>query len=118
MATEKRLIDANALKETVITDYYEHFTRYHDTDQIALIDMVCDDIDETSTVDAVEVVHGRWEDEYGGAFTNPRYRCSVCKEKALYRYERNNLGGWEAIQALTDYCPNCGAKMDGANDDG
>ena len=56
MATEKRLIDANALKETVTTDYYEHFTRYHDTDQIALIDMVCDDIEEAPTVDAVEVV--------------------------------------------------------------
>lgn len=56
LATEKRFIDANALKETVTTDYYEHFTRYHDTDQIALIDMVCDDIEEAPTVDAVEVV--------------------------------------------------------------
>ena len=69
------------------------------------------------TVDAVEVVHGRWEDEYGGAFVNPRYRCSVCKEKALYRHEQNSLGGWEAVQALTDCCPNCGAKMDGERKD-
>ena len=53
---EKRLIDANRLKEAVTTDYYEHFTRCHDTDQIALIDMVCDDIEEALTVDAVEVV--------------------------------------------------------------
>lgn len=73
MATEKRLIDANALKETVITDYYEHFTRYHDTDQIALIDMVCDDIDETSTVDAAEVV-----------------RCKDCKHCCLDLSGREN----------------------------
>lgn len=44
------LIDADALKDTITTDYYEHFTRHHDTDQIALVDMVCDDIDEAPTV--------------------------------------------------------------------
>ncbi len=70
------------------------------------------------TVEAVEVVHARWEDEYGGAFANPRYRCSACKEKSLYRHERDCLGGWHEVQALTDYCPNCGAKMDGGNEDG
>ena len=64
-------------------------------------------------VEYAEVVHGWWEDEYGGAFVNPRYRCSVCKEKALYRHEQDCLGGWHEVQALTDYCPNCGAKMDG-----
>ena len=61
----------------------------------------------------VETVHGWWEDEYGGAFVNPRYSCSVCKEKALYRHEQDCLGGWHEVQALTDYCPNCGAKMEG-----
>ena len=101
MATENRLIDANALKETVITDYYEHFTRYHDTDQIALIDMVCDDIDETSTVDAVEVVHGRWIPSKSMALSD---KCSVCH-------------GWVTRHSVNErkfnYCPNCGAKMDG-----
>ena len=57
------------------------------------------------------VVHGRWEDEYGGEFVNPRYRCSVCKEKALYRHEQDCLGGWHEVQALTPICPNCGADM-------
>ena len=107
MATEKRLIYANRLKEAVITDYYEHFTRYHDTDQIALIDMVCDDIDESPTVDAVEVVHGRWIPlEYDGfADGNPvwdLWECSECREEH---------SGDE--DTLTPYCPNCGAKMDG-----
>lgn len=44
-----RLIDADRLKEAIHTDFSEHFTPYHDSDQTALIDMVMDDIDETPT---------------------------------------------------------------------
>ena len=55
-SNEKRLIDADALVKAIRTDYFEHFTQYHDTDQIALIDMVCDDIEESHTVDTVPVV--------------------------------------------------------------
>lgn len=51
-----RLIDADKLKQAICVDYYEHYTKYHDTDQNQLIDMVIDDIDELPTVDAVEVV--------------------------------------------------------------
>ena len=93
-----KLIDANALKETVTTDYYEHFTRYHDTDQIALIDMVCDDIEEAPTVDAVEVVHGQMEKVELVPNYMWRYRCSCCHSDGEIWY---------------NYCPNCGAKMDG-----
>ena len=95
MAT-KRLIDANALRESVITDYYEHFTGCHDSDQVALIDMVCDDIDESPTVDAVEVVHGRW------FFLNDyQSKCTKCFEIM-----------WVDHDNEPNYCPNCGAKMD------
>lgn len=44
-----RLIDADRLKDAIHTDFSEHFTLYHDTDQTALIDMVMDDIDEMQT---------------------------------------------------------------------
>ena len=44
-----RLIDPDRLKEAIHTDFSEHFTLYHDTDQTALIDMVMDDIDEMPT---------------------------------------------------------------------
>ena len=54
-----RLIDADDLEKAIKTDYFEHFTQYHDTDQMALIDMVCEDIEESPTVDAVEVVRCR-----------------------------------------------------------
>lgn len=44
-----RLIDADRLKDAIHTDFSEHFTLHHDTDQTALIDMVMDDIDEMQT---------------------------------------------------------------------
>ena len=56
--------------------------------------------------------HGRWEDEYGGKYANPRYRCSVCKARALYDFEMDLLDNWKEVQALTPNCPKCGAKMD------
>ena len=59
---------------------------------------------------------GRWEDEYGGKYANPRYRCPACKERALYKFERDVLGNWKEKQALTDFCPNCGADMRGEED--
>ena len=40
------LISRKALKQIIDHDFYEHYTKYHDTDQRALIDMVMDDIDE------------------------------------------------------------------------
>ena len=104
MANEKRLIDANALDEAIRTDFWEHFTQCHDTDQTALIDMVCEDIGNAPTVDAVEVVHGRWEKaEYHGFL-----RCSECKD--VYIDDT-----WVA-DGKWNYCPNCGAKMRGSEE--
>lgn len=40
-----RLIDADRLKAAIHTDFSEHFTLYHDTDQTALFDMMMDDVD-------------------------------------------------------------------------
>ena len=55
---------------------------------------------EQPTVDAKPVVHGRWE-----RFTHPSgthgIRCDSCKE-------RNGR--------KSNYCPNCGARMDTKND--
>ena len=51
-------------------------------------------------VDAVEVVHGRWIDEY------PYVRCSECNAEWVNCRTDNE-------PSLFYYCPNCGAKMDG-----
>lgn len=49
-------------------------------------------LDMMETVDAEPVVHARWERKIG------EFECSACKKCSEYIY---------------DYCPNCGAKMDG-----
>lgn len=70
-------------------------------------------IQEAKPVESVPVLHGCWEDEHGGKYANPRYRCSVCKAKALYKFERDLLDNWKEKQALTPICPYCGAVLDG-----
>ena len=113
-----RLIDADALlkdNESYLCkpckekghDYHEVACRACWVDDMRL------EIDGASVVDAVEVVHGRWEDVWGGKYANKKYRCSVCRGKALYDTKQDSLGNWSAEQELTPICPHCGAKMDG-----
>lgn len=78
-----------------------------------VLEQVLHDIKAAPAVAAEPVVHAHWKDEYGGKYANPRYRCSACKEKALYKFELNELDQWKEVQALTQRCPNCGAHMDG-----
>ena len=64
---------------------------------------------EAPTVDAVEVVHARWLYDSGTG----KYFCSACDEYAL-SFKKDTLCGGDLYEVcLTDYCPNCGAKMDG-----
>lgn len=55
------------------------------------------------------VVHGRWEtnpdDIYWGNTVKRKY-CTACKKEPHFDREKREF-------ILTDYCPNCGAKMDG-----
>jgi hypothetical protein len=68
---------------------------------------------DATTVDAVEVVHGRWKyDSY-----NMRYYCSECDEEPCKRSKIFLDGSTLTEEFLTDYCPNCGAKMDGDGND-
>lgn len=58
------LISRKALKQAIDHDFYEHYTKYHDTDQIALIDMVMDDIDEMPVAFDKEKVIEKLKDQY------------------------------------------------------
>lgn len=54
-----------------------------------------------SAVDAEPVRHGKWvlNKHYGD------YECSVCGE--------GNFRAWDFREHTMNYCPNCGARMDG-----
>ena len=94
MANEKRLIDANEL--------WAEAMNYADTSIEFDGEGMANFIANAPTVDAVEVVHGRW------ILTNGEdglyYDCSIC-------------GHCAGRGRKSNYCPNCGAKMDGGNED-
>ena len=100
MATEKRLIDANEL-----TDRLSHTTMVAYPNLFPGLLAAVEVVDDTPTVDAVEVVHGRWISK------GRKLECSVCEHRAflgttdpvIHREEKN----------IRKYCHNCGAKMDG-----
>ena len=67
-------------------------------------------LDITPTADVAPIKHGRWKEQkitfnkWGGDVVTEKtlWRCSVC-------------GHEDSI--LTNYCSNCGARMDGGNDE-
>lgn len=107
MTTEKRLIYANALQlepdpwggMNGVICLGRSGGKTMATVQAALRAM----IENAPTVDAVEVVHGRWQEHRPNV-----YECTACN--TWY----GNYGGCEEWA----YCPHCGAKMDGGNQDG
>ena len=88
MANEKRLIDVEQAKRAT---YEEIF--WTESEQAVVRHFLA----KLPKADAVEVVHGRWTDD------PYMWVCDQCHE-------------WlEVTQGTADmnYCPNCGAKMDG-----
>lgn len=61
------------------------------------------DLEQLPTADVVEVKHGEWVSD-----THNSYRkfCSICGRS---RPRRND----HEFASSTNYCPSCGAKMDG-----
>jgi rubrerythrin len=94
-----RLIDANELIENA-----QWFEEYIEGQEVAFKYIDLEDVENAATVDAVEVVHGRWIEKidmvasYLAECEELFYECSVCNTP--------NFGE-------SPYCPNCGAKMDG-----
>ena len=73
-----------------------------------------EDINNAPTIDPESLrPQGEWIDLYGGEYANHRYACSVCGIDALYKFEVDALGHEKAVQALSESCPHCGAKMKG-----
>ena len=90
-----RPIDADRALEIVRDQGIAHPNAYHLTNYATLI------LREAPTIDVAPVVHGRWimhDDEFGLTC-----ECSACH-----------------IETMGDgnYCPNCGAKMDGGAGNG
>lgn len=102
-----RLIDADELKRNVLKWMPKDQSDYMDSAIPPLenltVSMVME-IDDAPTVDAVPVRHAHWiRHEYADivdGYLVPEFECSECHS-------------WKKDDS--DYCPDCGAKMDGEN---
>ena len=130
MANEKRLIDANALNERFDKRIKWLRLDMHDQYSLGLYHGAVTDknlIGEMPTVDAVEVAHGRWLLQANNERTNYRWNvtaeCSECcdEKKEIWAGFFPNVPDFlardVAIESaksvkLSNYCPNCGAKME------
>ena len=99
MAKKQRLIDADALKAH-INGLSTHCL--NDWSTLGVLAAV----DKQPTVDAVEVVHGRWETEKDIYFELHIIKCSVCREEWCFEEQE------DVVALHYKYCPNCGAMMD------
>lgn len=109
MANEKRLIDAIRLKEVLeryVNAPHVKMGCSYSGGMSTAINTCISFLDNQPTVDAVEVVHGRWINE--GGHIKMDLRCSVCNRRAS-----NFVGGYEDWWDLwmPKYCPNCGARI-------
>lgn len=74
----------------------------HSNGEVCAITNIEIEIKKLPTIDAVPVVHGRWEEADDG----DGKVCSTCGEDFCDIVMGCNVHEWK-------YCPNCGAKMDG-----
>jgi hypothetical protein len=102
-----RLIDADQLK-TKVHKVYGYTGRILETD-----------LDGAPTIDAVLVTHAHWVlNPNGMDWGLPAWTCSHCggRNDMIPPFITTNKGGYVPknpnVFAGSNYCPNCGAKMD------
>ena len=94
-----RPIDADRALEIVRDQGIAHPNAYHLTNYATLI------LREAPTIDVAPMQHGRWV-----SVPHKLARvCSVCNRDEPYKFA-------DIDADVYDYCPNCGAKMDGGAD--
>ena len=103
MANEKRLVNAEAIARKLKNSHCAecNVVRKVQCSACWVEDVL--ELLEGDTVDAVEVVHGRWCKDGDWLV------CLNCESEINVK---NILG----VENRKNYCPNCGAKMDGDGD--
>lgn len=107
-----RLIDADDVLDS-IENWKRKVLYYHPhTKKFSTIPLseVLSFLGDSPTIDAVPVKHGEWVDGKRMSLDGTFYwfrECSLCG------YERED----DNEEKDTNYCPKCGARMDGGEDD-
>lgn len=106
MENEKRLIDADKLVETIVNTPSE-VAKIHTYNVLTSLaerqNEILDIVENSPTIEATPVVHGRWE-----WIEDSTNNCSACGHTTFF---------YPCLETVPNYCPNCGAKMDGGVSD-
>lgn len=114
-----RLIDADALEQAAIERYKSGLLTKNEAETVADMALNAPTIDavpmddymdlQNHFVDWEPVRHGKWVPDEAD-----KWRCSECGIGNNYAYKWSVSGGDELQD---NYCPNCGARMDGGRDE-
>ena len=95
------------------TGYFEHYPLEVHLAVVGVARLIREEIGKIPAADVAPVVHGHWDcipNQYmavaskDGKYFGNATVCSVCHEVNPNAYK-------------TNYCPNCGAKIDGGSDE-
>lgn len=110
-----RLIDADALKE------YISDLKYETDDPSVMVGgnqvlkhILPQIIDGAPTIDAKPVRHGKWETTECIPLKSTITMCSACNSSYL---TVDIIRASKSGEHMPDYCPSCGARMDGGADE-
>ena len=112
MENNKRLIDAEAIARKLKN---AHCAECNVVRKVQCSACWVEDVLELlegDAVDAVEVVHGHWKEYSHSALVRWKDGEPVWADRSVFRCSRCDFG----TIARHNYCPRCGAKMDGGND--
>ena len=69
-----------------------------------IVNIICKMVMDEPEADVAEVKHGEWKSEWSRLANALYYHCSFCGESDPWQHKG---------RGRANYCPNCGAKMDG-----
>ena len=104
MENKKWLIDVEYYKN-VLEGFKGHLLEFGKVEAAECVTTIIKGLKLVPTVDAVEVVHGRWLPMYNVDW--------IYGKEWLTDYICTQCGGLN--KKKSPYCPNCGSRMDGGN---
>ncbi len=103
MSEKKEYIERQAIRDAIMTDAYEHFSKNLTSTEEDLLEMVDYNICEAPAANVVELVNAKWLEE--------NYTCSNCHRSL------DEIMDADSYFSLgfngTPICPYCGARMGG-----
>ena len=103
-----RLIDADMFEESLKQAQNECRHKEGGNFLFGFLSKVRANLEKMPTVDAAPVIHARWiESDF--VYTDTYYKCSNCGEAWV-------LNDGTPVENNMNYCPRCGARMDGEED--